>query len=380
MLIVSVETTPNPHSIKLNLDQNVGSTATFTSASQDAPAFVQKLLSIDGLLSVFLCGDFITLNKDPRSNWPPILDSATKVVNYGQAIANDAQAIDNDEQAARSSTRSLSAPDFQDQSQVLVQTFRGIPLQVKVVDVEGESRISLGDRFNTAAQLVQNESGADFLKERHWADHGVRYGKREDLATEVSEELQGIYTQSELERLVAKALGREQSDKLSVENIASLLKHPSWQERLRAVQEISQQQSGSQITLLKAALSDENAQVRRLAAAALGTTGSAAAIESLSFALLNDSSIGVRRTAGDALSDIGEASAQPSMCQALSDPNKLVRWRAARFLNDLGDEQCIPALETARDDSAYEVKLEVEAAIARILQGGKGSGPAWRRM
>ncbi len=379
MMIVSVETTPNPHSIKLNLDQNVGETATFTSASHDVPVFVQKLLSIDGLLSVFLCGDFITLNKDPRSNWSAILDSATKVVNNGQPVTSDAHTA---ERPALSTTQFSSEADFQDQSQVLVQTFRGIPLQVKVVDVEGESRISLGDRFNAAAQLVQNEIGADFLKERHWADHGVRYGKRGELATEVSEELQGIYTQVELDNAVAKALGREQSEKLSVDNIAALLEHPSWQERLRAVQEISQQQSDSQIPLLQASLSDENAQVRRLAAAALGTTGSATAIASLTFALLNDASIGVRRTAGDALSDIGDAAAQAAMCQALSDPNKLVRWRAARFLNDLGDEQCLPYLESARtsEDSAYEVKLEVEAAIVRILRGGKGSGPAWRRM
>ena len=38
------------------------------------------------------------------------------------------------------------------------------------------------------------------------------------------------------------------------------------------------------------------------------------------------------------------------------------------------------ALEAARSDSAYEVKLELEAAIARILQGGQGAGPAWRRI
>ncbi len=368
MKILSVETTPNPHSIKLNLDQKVGATTTVNSANvAGAPAFVERLLAIDGLLSVFLCSDFITLNKDPRSNWPPILDSATKAVN-------------DDAAGAALIAAGAGQADFQDQSQVLVQTFCGIPLQVKVVDGEGESRFSLGERFNTAAQLVQAESGADFLKERYWADHGVRYGKRAELATEVSEELQGIFTQSELDRAVNKALGREQIDKPSFDAIAHLLNHSSWQERLRAVQESSQLQSGEEIALLKSALSDENAQVRRLVAAALGTTGSAEAVESLSVVLLHDPSIAVRRTAGDALSDIGEATAQSAMCQALSDPNKLVRWRAARFLNDLGDDQCLQALEAAKDDSAYEVKLEVEAAIGRILQGGKGSGPAWRRI
>ena len=139
-------------------------------------------------------------------------------------------------------------------------------------------------------------------------------------------------------------------------------------------------QSPVAINLLIAALQDSNAQVRRLAAAALGTTGSAVVVPSLCQALIEDSSIAVRRTAGDALSDIGDASAAAAMTQALSDGNKLVRWRAARFLNDLGTAESLPALEAALQESEYEVLLEINAAIDRIKGGGQGAGPAWRRI
>jgi HEAT repeat protein len=96
--------------------------------------------------------------------------------------------------------------------------------------------------------------------------------------------------------------------------------------------------------------------------------------------LLNDPSAGVRRTAGDALSDIGDSSAESAVCQALSDGNKLVRWRAARFLCDTGTEAALPYLENAAQDAEFEVHLEVEAAIQRIRGGGEGLGPAWKRI
>lgn len=127
-------------------------------------------------------------------------------------------------------------------------------------------------------------------------------------------------------------------------------------------------------------LSDENPQVRRLSAAALGATGNIEAVKPLCHSLLHDSSVAVRRTAGDALSDIGDSSAQPSMIESLKDQNKLVRWRAARFLNDLGTKEALPALEIAKDDPEFEVQLEIKAAIERIEKGGQGLGPVWKRI
>jgi HEAT repeat protein len=188
-----------------------------------------------------------------------------------------------------------------------------------------------------------------------------------------------MFDEDAINRARAKAVGgTEEQTTVPFNTILEWLKDPDWHKRMLAIQELNI--SEETIALLTGALDDENPQVRRLAAAALGTTGSANAVPALCNAVLNDKSVGVRRTAGDALSDIGDPSAQPAMWQALADANKLVRWRAARFLFDIGTEEALPYLADAVSDSEFEVRLEVEAAIERIKGGLQGIGPAWRRI
>ena len=332
MHITSIETTPNPNSMKVNLDENFGRAITYKHEDTDsAPAHVRSLLAIDGIVSVFVCLDFITLNKDPRADWKPILQAAAQALTGQMASASP---VDEPAQAEAG------------KNQVSVQTFRGVPIQVKVVDANGESRVSLGELFNDAAKSIQQETGADFLKERYWADYGLRYGDRDQIAKDVAAELQAGMDDAAVEWMKGNAVSSQE------ESIEHLL----------------------------VALKDSNAQVRRLAAAALGATGSADAVEPLCAAFVRDTSIAVRRTAGDALSDIGDPRAESAGCEALKDPNKLVRWRAARLLSEIGTTESIPHLERAAEDAAFEVKLESQAAIERIRSGREALGPAWRRI
>jgi hypothetical protein len=365
MQLKSVETTPNPNSIKLNLNGSLGATTTYTAASSDCPEAVGRLLAVEGIKSVFVCNDFITLNRDPRTDWRLILEQATAILGVDGALSGEAVIAPGP----------AAVVPMEGQVQIYVQTFRGIPIQVKAVDLLKEVRISLGDRFNEAAQLEQAKSGADFLKERYWADHGVRYGPLEEVANDVAEELKGTFERSYGQAKGSGATALETSDR---ETLALWLQDQDWHQRLAAVQELSLLQDN--VEDLSLALKDSNAQVRRLAAAALGTTGSAAAVAPLAHALVNDSSIGVRRTAGDALSDLGDVAAQEAICKALGDANKLVRWRAARFLSDVGTAEALPFLTAAKEDSEFEVRLEIEAAIQRISGGAQGIGPAWKRI
>ena len=363
MKITSIETTPNPNSMKLNLDQNLGTAITYTTQSASPPDFVQQLLKVGGLQSVFVCSDFVTLNKDPRVDWRPILEKASAVLTGNEQTSSDAKSP-------------LSGQSGH--NQVLVQTFKGIPIQVKVVDPEGETRLSLGPSFNEAAQLIQEQTGADYLKERYWADHGIRYGERDAVAKEVFEELQATFNSESLQHAVDKAFGKAETRERSLMTLKNWLTDSDWSKRLLAIQELSGSEEA--VPLLAVALKDEMPQVRRFAAASLGTTGSAEAVAPLCDALLNDASVAVRRTAGDALSDLGDTSAQAAMLQALSDDNKLVRWRAARFLTDVGNEDALPFLEQQKEDPAFEVRLEIEAAIQRIRGGQGGVGPVWKRI
>ena len=368
MQLTSIETTPNPNSMKLNLDASVGKPVTYTlEHSIDHPEYVAQLLSIEGIKSVFVCHDFITLNRDPRADWKPILEAAAKVL-------TGEQQKDAPPNAQRKAAEKLG------QVSVFIQTFRGIPIQVKTNDGNEEKRIALSSRFSEAAQLVQAQSGADYLKERYWDDWGVRYESLEEVTKDVVEEIEGTLDAKAIERLVAMALDKttKETSSRSIDQLQADLDSDDWHQRLLAVQELGTRQEA--ITLLIRVLSDPHQQVRRLVAAALGASGAREAVVPLTQTLLNDTSIGVRRTAGDALSDLGDVSAQMAVCQALSDSNKLVRWRAARFLADVGTEEALPFLEGANNDPEFEVQLEIEAAIERIKSGKEASLPAWKKI
>jgi hypothetical protein len=368
MRLRSIETTPNPNSMKLNLEQPVGKAVTYSAESrEDCPEVIGKLIDIDGIKSVFVCGDFLTLNKDPRADWRLILDAATRI-------------LGEDGSSAIASVEQRQGAEKHEQVQVLVQTFRGIPIQIKVVDPEGEKRISLPARFNEAAMLVQEKTGADYLKERYWADWGVRYGSRDVVAAEVADEINGTIDEPSFDRIKHAALGEASKPLLRANNpeFQADLRSEDWHKRLRAIQELGT--TDDALPYLIEALSDSNSQVRRFAAAALGATGNAAAVAPLCKAFTQDSHVGVRRTAGDALSDLGDCSAQAAACTALADPSRIVRWRAARILFELGTAEAIPFLEKLQEDPEFEVRLEIAAACQRIGEGGQTSSPAWKKM
>ena len=368
MSVKSIETTPNPNSMKLNLVTAVeGKPSTFTmKQSAGCPPVLLKLLEIEGVQSIFVCNDFVTINRHPMVDWQPILDAAHRSLSGSE------------EPVETSSQRQAAEKDGQ--VSVFVQTFRSIPIQVKVVGGNQEHRLSLGTRFNDAAMRIQDATGSDFLKERYWAEAGIRYGSVVEVAQEVFEEITGVIDEKALIELELKALGKTVPNLVprSLQSWRDDLAAPDWSVRLRAVQDMGTDESV--MPLLIAALKDDHHQVRRLAAAALGTTGSAAAVQPLCEALLRDSSVGVKRTAGDALSDLGDVSAESAMCEALSDKNKLVRWRAARFLAEVGTTSSLPILQAKQNDAEFEVRLEIETAIQRISGGGQGAAPAWKRI
>jgi hypothetical protein len=352
--------------MKLNLDESLGAAVTYTQDQRgNCPDPVDKLLGIEGVKSVFVCNDFITLNRDPRYPWQPILAAAADAFAAASEIATD---------------QKREAAEKEGQVAVLVQTFKGIPIQVKIVDTHGEKRIALASRFSEAAQSVQAETGADYLKERYWADWGIRYGPLDVIATEVVAEIEGTQDEAAVGRLKQRALGKEVAGPQvrSRSQLKADLRSGDWCTRLKAVQELGT--SADVVSELAGALEDLHPQVRRLAAAALGASGSGAAVEPLCRALIEDQNVGVRRTAGDALSDLGDVSAQQAVCHALSDDNKLVRWRSARFLAEIGTQEALPFLEAAADDPEFEVRLEIRAAIERIAGGSEGLAPAWKRI
>jgi len=303
-----------------------------------------------------------------------LLEAAKQICGGESASAADEKSAEQLPQAER-----LDA-EKSGQVSVVVQTFKGIPIQVKVLGQGTEKRVALAERFAAAARNVQNETSADFLKERYWADWGVRYGEPDEIAAQVADEIEGTLDDQSLKHLCDAATGKSSTEAApaSRQEQEAKLASSDWHVRLRTVQELRLEEGD--IPLLERALLDDQMQVRRFAAAGLGATGSSKAVAPLCRALLNDVAVAVRRTAGDALSDIGDVAAEEDVCKALSDENKLVRWRACRFLSEVGTKNAVPALEAVLQDGEFEVRLEAEAAIDRILKGDKGLAPVWKRM
>jgi hypothetical protein len=368
MKLISVEPTPSPNTMKLNMDERVERGRTYTAADKDkAPPYIQALLNIAGVKSVFQTADFIALDRHPKADWKAILAEA------GAVLGGEAATVPTGD------------PD-QDgfgEARVYVQTFRGIPMQIRVKTPWREVRVGMPERFVQAA-MEAGMSSPNLIKERKLEDRGTRYGEPEEIADELKQELEAAYSDARLRALVERSRTMKAEDEPmpewehpSREEALAALDSPDWRLRYRAVEQL--QPSLENLDVLEKALADEHVSVRRLAVVWLGEVKGERARELLCRAM-EDSSPVVRRTAGDALSDLGDPAAGETMIRALADPNKLVRWRAARFLYDLGDHRAVDALRKAAEDEEFEVALQARMALERIEGGREAEGTVWQQM
>ncbi|WNR43987.1 conserved virulence factor C family protein [Paenibacillus roseipurpureus] len=375
MKILSIEPTPSPNSMKLNMDESLpaGVRETYTKNNlADAPAAVQQLLGVAGVISVFHAADFIAVDRSSKGDWQLILAQARAIFGEAQPSAD---------QGAPSPAPQADAAFGE--AQVLVQMFRGIPLQVRVRAGAEEVRVGMPTRFTEAAVRAGTAS-PNLIKERKLEELGVRYGELGDIAGEVVQELDASYDDARVEELVSLAM-RETQDLPVADSAATgdmsaaaeQLRHSDWKLRYAALQKI--QPSLTTLPLLVHALQDENTSLRRLATVYLGDIKEPEVLPYL-YRALEDDSPSVRRTAGDTLSDLGDPAAMPAMAKALTDRNKLVRWRAARFLYEVGDRSVLEALRQAADDPEFEVRMQVKIALERIEGGHAAEGSVWQQM
>ncbi len=399
MKLLSVETTPSPNCMKLNLDQQISAkslTLQKGNATVAAPAVARQLLAIDGVSSVFLVGNFITLTRKNHADWQPILAKANELLgsteNNGPSNAILPEMSQHSDKTSLFTGRiaPISGDDSQDlgQVEVAIQEFRGIPLQVRVTSENQQARVSLPERFNQAAQQAIHLTQANYVAERRWRPYEPRFGDKSEVAQMVADELASLIDAAELARRVVHACGemaaapnQEDESKSNPLEQASLLAlgHHNWEQRLKALQQT--QVNAETFPAVVAALQDERNAIRRYAVAILGSSQMLEAVEPLCHVLQSDNSAIVRRTAGDALSDLGDTGAISSMCQALSDRSKLVRWRAARYLNEVGDQTAkAPLRQRAEREEEFEVQMEIVAAIDRIEGNGAAPLPVWMQI
>lgn len=377
MKLLSIETTPNPNSMKVNLDERLakGVAITYTHENRgDCPAYIEKILAIPGVSSVFRVEDFMAIQRKPTAGWEDILSQARAALEY--ASLNN----------VKPDPRETSDNKW-DEVLVSVQYFRNLPMLVKVSSGSETIRLPLPEKFGKAIERAMGAS-ENMLIERKWKDEGLRYGDLREVGEVVVREISAVYDEKKLKELVERAYHPDLHEKVEAngEELGELIRafeSPKWEERFAALKELGRNETdridSEALSLIIRATKDPKMSIRRLAVVLLGLTKTPEVLAPLCEAL-RDEAVGVRRSAGDALTDLGDPRAIGPMVETLKDPNKLVRWRASRFLYELGDESVLPALREAQDDAEFEVAMQIRQAIERIESGKVGQGSVWRQM
>src|SRR5712692_1119447 len=225
--LLSIETTPNPNSMKLNLDERLakGVAITYTNENRgDCPSSIEKILAIPGVSSVFRVEDFMAIQRKPTAGWEDILFQARVVLEC--ASLNNAKP----EPAGTSDTEWRAV-------MVSVQYFRDLPMLVKVSSGSETTRLPLPERFG---QAIERAAGAseNMLMERKWKDEGLRYGELRDVGEAVVREISAVYDEEKLKELVERAYHPDLHEKVeaSREELGELVRafeSPKWEERDR---------------------------------------------------------------------------------------------------------------------------------------------------
>ena len=77
---VQISNTPNPNALKFTVGVDVGGPATFVAGQETDDANAAALLAIDGVTSIFMTADFVTLSKTPDASWEMIVPVATELL------------------------------------------------------------------------------------------------------------------------------------------------------------------------------------------------------------------------------------------------------------------------------------------------------------
>lgn len=351
--------------IVINQDLPFGKSFNYTKDNiAEAPKDIQAIFSVDGVKGIYYVSNFLAVERNAKFAWENILSS----IRIALGEQGEVSQVEN------------GANDHFGEVYVHVQMFKGIPLQIKVFDHSSEVRISTGDRYTKAFHEIKvKDADENFIYQRKWADYGIRYGQKEEIAQAVLQEVVATYPEERITHIVEAANSQQkvipkERQKLTEEAFSV----QDWEQRFQLLDQMPEPEVDD-IPVLMLALDDEQMAIRRLATVYLGMIEDVAVVPALTKAL-GDKSAAVRRTAGDCMSDLGLPEFEPAMIEALKDKNKLVRWRAAMYLYETGTEQALSGLHEAANDSEFEVKLQVKMAIARIEQGEEAKGSVWKQM
>ena len=421
--VKTIESTPNPLAFKFGLDKQIvlGSGQTFGKVhGKDCPEEIKFILANTGIESVYVMSDWVCVNKlrSDSYSWNELLPLCVEA--FGGAVeGSDAFESLKLLEAPQQPLLFATASDDQISVTIRIQSSNGIPIQVEASSGLMIKRQALSPRFiDTMGAFVTRDDGTDngkngkenFFAGRSWVLQGILYAPSlEDALSAAVIDLEAIYTDDRLLSLVEGTSNKSKStfsainlldlrslnDKVAlcaVEQLCSLIDGSNESESPDNLREKNQE---SALIALSELVQDGIGSVsaRRMAIAYLGSCSTSDVSSSpltryknlifsaLSRAFSQEKAASLRRTAGDALSDFGDSRAVPFAIHQLNiDSSKLVRWRAARILGELGGEcsseilsGAIRALQAASlvEGQTFETLFECVNSLA-ILQSCSG--------
>lgn len=79
-MTVKVSGTPNPRAMKFTVGVSVGGPTTFTTENPADDPIASAVLAVDGVMSMFLSADFVTVTKEDSGDWTTIVPAVTAIL------------------------------------------------------------------------------------------------------------------------------------------------------------------------------------------------------------------------------------------------------------------------------------------------------------
>lgn len=77
---VRIEPTPNPNALKFTVGEPVDGPKTFVAGQDDDDPFAGPLLALEGVTSLFMTADFVTISKTPDASWDAIAPEVQRIL------------------------------------------------------------------------------------------------------------------------------------------------------------------------------------------------------------------------------------------------------------------------------------------------------------
>ena len=77
---VTISGTPNPNALKFSVGVDVGGPKTFAAGQDTDDEMASQLLALEGVTSIFMTSDFVTLSKMPDADWDAIAGPAQAII------------------------------------------------------------------------------------------------------------------------------------------------------------------------------------------------------------------------------------------------------------------------------------------------------------